>query len=116
MKEYYELKKVVDPHQHMPKTIRAALLEGMQVRELNNDTFINWTVGEYKAEAEAAEEYEYELEEDEESEEVLEYEEDEESSEEEDDYDASMKLLSTVDTWLLKHFKEGEEIIVLYWW
>ena len=114
MKEYYELKKVVDPHQHMPKTIRAALLEGMQVRELNNDTFINWTVGEYKSEADAAEEHEPDDEDDQEDD--LEYEEDEEYSEEEDDYDASMKLLSTVDTWLLKHFKEGEEIIVLYWW
>lgn len=112
MKEYYELKKVVDPHRHMPKNIRSALLEGMQVRELNNDTFINWTVGEYKAEADADEEEEDEPE-DLEEEEELEYDDDYPS---EDDYDESTRLLSIVDTWLLKHFKEGEEIIVLYWW
>lgn len=116
MKEYYELKKVVDPHQHMPKNIRGYLLDGMRYRELNNDSFIHWTVGEYKDEHDAEQEEdeeEYESDPDD-----LEYEEDEEFDEYngEDDYEQSVELLAKVDAFLLKHFKKGEEIIILYWW
>lgn len=116
MKEYYELKKVVDPHQHMPKKIRSDLLEGLRHQELNNDTFVRWTVGEYKSEYEASLEEE---EEDEESDsEELEYEDEEDEYDDYGsyDYEENLPRLAKVDEFLLKHFKKGEELIILYWW
>jgi len=119
MKEYYELKKVVDPHQHMPKSIRGHLLEGLRHQELNNDSFVRWTVGEYQSEYEAflEEEEEEEEEEDYESDpEDLEYEEDDSDEYGSDSYEDNLPRLAKVDEFLLKHFKRGEEIIILYWW
>lgn len=115
MKEYYELKKVVDPHQHMPKSIRGHLLEGLRHQELNNDSFVRWTVGEYQSEYEAfLEEEEEEGPEDEDSD--LEYEEDDSDEYGSDSYEDNLPRLAKVDEFLLKHFKKGEEIIILYWW
>ena len=119
-KEYYELKKVVDPHRHMTKGVREHLFDGMRLRDdsINNDTFLNWTVGSEKEEYEASQEQEDE-EEYISDPDNLEYEEDyeeEEDDPEEDDYDRSLFHFAKVDEYLLKHFKKGEEIIVLFWW
>lgn len=120
MKEYYDLMKVVDPHQHMPKGIRAHLFDGLRYQELNNDTFVQWTVGDHLAEYEASLEEEEDLDSEESDPDDLEYEEDDEDYEEDDidrDYEDSLEHLAKVDEWLLKHdFKKGEEIIVLFWW
>lgn len=117
-KEYYELMKVVDPHHHMPKGVREHLFDGMRARDdaLNNDTFIRWTVGSEKDEYDASEEQdeeEYVSDPDD-----LEYEEelDEDELEEKDSYEQSVFHLAKVDEFLLKHFKKGEEVIVLFWW
>ena len=59
MKEHFELMKVVDPHRHLPKKLRSDLLEGLRHQELNNDSFVRWTVCDYKNE------YEFSLDEEE---------------------------------------------------
>lgn len=115
MKQYYDLKKVVDPHSHMPKGIRAHFFDGMRHPEMNNDTFVHWTVGDNLDEHEAILEN-AEAEEVEETDEI-EYEEEYEEEEEDLSYEESIEHLAKVDEWLLKHdFKKGEEIIVLFWW
>lgn len=116
MKKYFELKKVVDPHQHMSKQTRDHLFDGMRLRTdaINNETFIQWTVGSEKDEylallgQEDDDDEDYESDDDD-----LEYEEESD----EDDYDKSLFHFAKVDEWLLKHdFKKGEQIIVLFWW
>lgn len=118
-KEYYELKKVVDPHRHMTKAVRDHLFDGMRLRDdsINNDTFLNWTVGSEKEEYDLAKELEHE-EEYASDPDNLEYEEDydEDELDEKEGYEQSLFHLSKVDEFLLKHFKKGEEIIVLFWW
>ena len=114
MKKYYDLKKVVDPHDHMPKGIRAHLFDGLRHQEMNNDTFVHWTVGEHLDEYNASLENEEEEQPDD-----LEEEYEAEYEEEEDDlsYEESIEHLAKVDEWFLKHdFKKDEEIIVLFWW
>ncbi len=46
--EVFELKKVVRPHQHMPADVKQAFFEGTRPWEMANDSFVEWTVGEYQ--------------------------------------------------------------------
>lgn len=89
MKKYFDLKKIITPHKHMPLTIRSCLLEGASEKfEQSNDTFLNWRVGEYQYIAKDKIEVE--------------------------PGDFNFKK---VDDWMLKvGFKKGEQIIILYEW
>jgi hypothetical protein len=43
----FELRKVVDPHQHMPEEVQEAHHEMMCKWDHGNDSFHFWTVGEF---------------------------------------------------------------------
>jgi hypothetical protein len=46
--EVFELKKVIRPNRHMPTAVQKAFFEGTRSWEMANDSFVEWTVGEYE--------------------------------------------------------------------
>lgn len=41
----FELRKVVNPHAHMPEEIKKAFFDGTRDWEKGNDSYVDWTVG-----------------------------------------------------------------------
>jgi hypothetical protein len=46
--EIYDLRKVIDPHKHMPDEIKDSFFEGCRDLEyIGQNTYVSWSVGEY---------------------------------------------------------------------
>lgn len=43
----FDLRKVVDPHKHMPDNIKDTFFEATRSWEKSNDSYVDWTVGFY---------------------------------------------------------------------
>lgn len=46
--EPFKLCKVINPHRNMPKHIKDAWMNNCIVEELSNNSFVNYTVSEYR--------------------------------------------------------------------
>lgn len=86
MKTIFDLRKVIDPHKHMPNEIKNSFLKLCYSMEYNNNSFYEWKVGSFDKPIDSIDE---------------------------DDIDV---FGYQVDTWMLQHFKKNEKIIILHWW
>lgn len=86
--ELYTLRKVVDPHRNMPKDIKDSFFEAFKDESRGNDSYINFTVGEYVNSLRPGDE--------------------------DDEYYNSS--LATFDKWMMENFELNESVILLYWW
>lgn len=43
--EAFELRKVIDPHKHMPKEIKDAFFDAVGEWDLSNESYVDWKVG-----------------------------------------------------------------------
>lgn len=88
MKQLFDLKKVMDPHKHMPEDIKDAFFEAYSDRVHGNDSYVKHTVGEYVTSLKEGDELDpY--------------------------YNSSM---ATFDKWTMENLEMNESIIILYWW
>jgi hypothetical protein len=47
LKSLFEMRKVIDPHDHMPEEIIEALFYGARDMGMNNGSHLDWQVGEW---------------------------------------------------------------------